>query len=669
MAREPAHVRADLIAEVSSIAAGDRFTVLLRQEIDPGWHTYWVNPGDSGAAPDIDWEVPEGVTIGEFDWPYPERIPYGPLMNFGYHDQVLLPFEVAVGDGFQEDMLVLNGSGRILVCADICIPEKVSLSLSLPVTEKTVKGMNASLINSSRQRIPTLLDVDASFMFDEEDIQISVPLPGGGSNRVQRVEYFPFEKDQIESPAEQHFRFDDTGLHLTLKQGYAFEADQANLSGVLVVVESSGDEDLVSSFTIRVNTAGAVSGSKGGEKMNLLLAIVFAFLGGLILNLMPCVFPVLSIKILSLVDAVHESGGSIRLHGLLYAAGVIISFVAIAILLISLRLGGEIVGWGFQLQTPLVVGLLAYLFLLIGLNLLGVFEIGTSLMSLAGSSVMRGYGGSFATGILATVVAAPCTAPFMGAAVGYALMQPPLVAVVVFASLGGGMALPYLLLCASPGLLSRLPVPGRWMQILKQIMAFPMFASAIWLLWVVGIQTDATGMMQVLAGGLLLAFAVWLTAQFKAGSVAASVANLAAIAIAGVAVYLVLIQQPAVSTAVAAESDSNQSGVYSDEVLETALESGPVFVNFTAAWCITCKVNEINALNRPVVQSVMAAKGVTYLKGDWTSEDPVITAALQAYGRSGVPLYLLYSKGSKKAEVLPQLLTEGIVLDALEVLP
>lgn len=666
-AGEAPHVRTSLVAGVSSIAPGESFEVLLHQEIDPGWHTYWRNPGDSGAAPEIQWEAPDGVSISEFEWPWPERIPYGPLMNFGYHDEVSLPFTVTLDEDFKGETFTVTGAGRILVCEDICIPQRVSVSLSLPIgatfADEAVKDQLAQV----RSRIPAPLGTRGSFTSNEDTIELTVPLPGTGGNRVRDVTYFPFEVDLIDNPAEQQYRFTEEGLNLTLARGYAFDPENADLAGIVVVSESSGNEEVTSSFSFGV---GASTQVETGESMGLLAAVVFAFLGGLILNLMPCVFPVLSIKILSLFDAAHESGSSIRLHGLVYAVGVILSFIVIALVLIALRLGGEAIGWGFQLQSPLIVGLLAYLFILIGLNLLGVFEVGMAVMTMAGGAAMSGYGGSFATGVLAAVVAAPCTAPFMGAAVGYALTQSPLVALLVFGSLGAGMAAPYLLLCYSPDLLAKLPQPGRWMQTLKQVMAFPMFASAIWLLWVLGIQTSATGMMQVMAGCLLLALAVWLTAQFRAGSRGAMVSNLVALMLAVVAVYLVAIQEPTASprqTGVAA--GAGEAGVYSAAALDKARQAGPVLVNFTASWCITCKVNELNALNKASVREAMAAKGVTYLKGDWTNEDPRITLAMQAYGRSGVPLYLLYEKGSDRAEVLPQLLTEGIVLDALDQLP
>jgi len=661
------HVRVDLVAAVTSIAPGDSFDVVFRQVIDDEWHTYWTNPGDSGAAPDIEWTAPEGVLISAFKFPYPERIPYGPLMNYGYHNEVLMPFSISVSADYTAEVVEVKGNGRVLVCADICIPEKVEVTLSIPTGLTIVDDAGSEIIYAARARVPVPIDVTSSFQVDGDKVRLTVGLPAVQGNRIDAVEYFPFAKELIDNPARQLFSMSDEGLVLTLEPGYDFDEDTADLSGVIVIHEAVG-EGIVSSFEFRMNgfvapPGAAISGENHAlAETGLLAALFFAFLGGLILNLMPCVFPVLSIKILSLVES-HHDGGSIRLHGLAYAGGVVASFVAIAVLLISLRAGGEAIGWGFQLQSPIVVAMVAYLFLAIGLNLMGVFEIGGTLMSLGSSgSSSGGYMGSVSTGVLATIVAAPCTAPFMGAAVGYALIQDPATGVLVFASLGLGMALPYVMLCYAPGLLAKLPRPGQWMVIMKQLLAFPMFASAVWLLWVLGMQAGPDAMMQVLSGALLIAFALWLLNQSNG-----VIVKLSALLLFSAAIYIGATQETKVVRS-SLEAAEGEIGVYSREALALARKEGPVFVNFTAAWCITCKVNELNALDVDSVKLAFKDNAITYLKGDWTNEDPGITAALQEYGRTGVPLYLLYAKDSPRATVLPQILTPGIVLDALEAL-
>ena len=661
------HVRVDLVAAVTSIAPGDSFDVLFRQNIDDEWHTYWTTPGDSGAAPDIKWSVPAGVSVSAFKYPYPERIPYGPLMNYGYHNEVLMPFSVSVPEDYSGDVVDIMGTGRVLVCADICIPEKVEVMASIPVGPTVVDNAVSGTFSMAQARLPVLIDVVSSFQVDADKILLTVGLPAVQGNRIDAVEYFPFAPEVIDNPADQIFSMSDEGLVLILEPGFEFDEDSADLSGVIVIHESVG-EGIVSSFEFRMGDSLAPPGNvRPGDghamgETGLLAALFFAFLGGLILNLMPCVFPVLSIKILSLVES-HHGGSSIRLHGLAYAGGVVASFLAIAVLLMSLRAGGEAIGWGFQLQSPIVVSMVAYLFLVIGLNLLGVFEIGGSIMSLGNSEgSSQGYLGSVSTGVLATIVAAPCTAPFMGAAVGYALIQEPATGLLVFASLGIGMALPYVLLCYAPGLLARLPRPGQWMVTMKQLLAFPMLASAVWLLWVLGVQAGSEAMIQVLTGALLIAFALWLLNQ--SGS---AIARLFALLLVLAAIYIGAMQEARVSESALGPAEG-EAGVYSRNALAIAQQKGPVFVNFTAAWCITCKVNELNALNVDAVKLAFKEKEITYLKGDWTNEDPGITAALQEYGRTGVPLYLLYAKDASRATVLPQILTPGIVLDALEAL-
>lgn len=662
-AQEPDPVRASLVSEVSSFVPGQKINMLLHQDIDAGWHTYWINPGDSGDPPSIKWEPIDGASIGDFDWPVPERIPYGPLMNYGYHDEVALPFTVTIDDAFDADTLLIQGQGRILVCEDICIPQKVSVSLAVPRGDGAIDNKVANLFSATRSRIPAAVALPAVMAVGEDELALTISMPGMTGSRATAIEYFPFERDLIDNLADPEYRFSEKGLVLTLKKGFAFEdASQADLSGVLVVHESSGSESITSGFTVRAG--GGAASRESGAGMGILVAMAFAFLGGLILNLMPCVFPVLFIKILSLVESVHEAGESVRLHGWVYAVGVIAGFVAIALGLILLRSGGEALGWGFQLQSPLIVGLLIYLFLAIALNLTGLYEVGTSIMTLGGAGSSSGYGGSFATGVLAMVVAAPCTAPFMGAAVGYALTQSTPVSLIIFASLGAGMATPYLMLCYSPALLNRLPAPGAWMGTLRQFLAFPMLAAAVWLLWVLGIQAGETAMMQVMGGCLAISLAVWLRARFKS----VAVLGLSLLLVVA-ALYAVAVQKPQPQEGPDQVVQSGISSPYSADALERALSNGPVFVNFTAAWCITCKVNEVNALDREDVVTLMRDRNVTYLKADWTNEDPNITRALEDYGRSGVPLYLLYRKGADRAEVLPQLLTEDMVLDALRQLP
>ncbi|MCZ6501882.1 MAG: protein-disulfide reductase DsbD family protein [Gammaproteobacteria bacterium] len=664
------NVEAELISEVSSIKPGEPFWVGLKQVIRPGWHTYWRNPGDSGAPTKLIWALPDGFSASEIHWPYPSRVPYGPLMNFGYHDEVVFPVQITVPDTIAAGQLRLRAKAEWLVCADICIPEDADLELLLPVSNETPVPIiaHAGYFQEARQKLPVDIGVQAEYSVGDDTISLSVVMSGLDASRIKSIDFFPYGEGVLDFPKPQKLSIIDKGFQLDLIPGYNFDPIKSNLHGVIVVTEEAGGE-LRTAFEVRPLQAGATK----SDEINLVIALLFAFLGGLILNLMPCVFPVLTIKILSLVEARSDTG-AIRTHGFVYVFGVVSSFLLIAAVLIALRATGEQIGWGFQLQSPVVVGLLIYLFVVIGLNLSGYFEFGLSLMGAGEGLVNRGgYSGSFFTGVLAAVVAAPCTAPFMGAAIGYALTRDAITSLAVFTSLGLGMALPYLLLCFSPALLDRLPKPGPWMETLKEIFAFPMFAAAVWLIWVLNQQNGSDGLLAILSGLLLIGFAIWLSKRQRVGA-GKWVSRLAVLTLSVIALGLtgIVRSTDAASVKLNEAAVDNSSGLvsepYSPERLESLLAIGPVFVNFTAAWCITCKVNDLVALSSDKVRAVFEMKNVSYLEADWTNEDPVITRALAEYGRSGVPLYLLYAKGNSSARILPQILTESIVIEAIEAL-
>jgi thiol:disulfide interchange protein/DsbC/DsbD-like thiol-disulfide interchange protein len=683
------NVHVSLLSEVTAITPGQPFWVLLRQEIRPGWHTYWRNPGDSGAPTEIDWELPVGFSAGEIQWPSPERIVYGPLMNFGYSNEALYPVLITPPATLTNDAIVLRARVGWLVCADICIPEDAVVSLTLTGGTSPAAALidpaNELLFQQARQRVPADAGFSASWAIEGTQVVMSIPAMGGDVDQVEGVEYFPYTDGVIENPAPQILTLNRQGLTLRLDQGWDFKKD-ASLDGVVIVREYVGqgaDRRLVpSAFTISPQRVGALAtpAASAESEITILGAMFFAFLGGVILNLMPCVFPVLSIKILSLVQQLGADTGKIRTHGWVYLLGVVLSFTLIAGLLIGLRAGGAQIGWGFQLQSPWVIGLLVYLFFLIGLNLSGYFEIGTSMMGVGESLVQRqGYTGSFLTGVLATVVAAPCTAPLMASAIGFALTQSNVVALTIFACLGLGMAAPYVILCYSPALLKVLPRPGNWMVSFKEFLAFPMYATAVWLVWVLTQQAGSSGVLGVLGGVLILVFAIWLTRDVQGGLLKRRLQITLAVAFSAVALALPFAFPAGAENAGAMTGSGAQGTVdarakgyagpeyaaYSPAVLSSLRDQGPVFVNLTAAWCITCKVNEAVALDRAAVRTAFEAAGVAYLKGDWTNEDPDITQLLEFYGRSGVPLYLLFSGSQGQARVLPQILTEGIVLDAL----
>ena len=674
-------VTVELVSERTALVPGEDIWVALRQKIDPGWHTYWINPGDSGEATSIKWDLPEGFAAGELQFPFPARIPYGPLMNFGYKGEVMYPVRMRVPKTLQGREVTLAAEVEWLVCEEICIPEEASLQLKLPVASSDAQSAKpdehlAKTFQEAREKLPRKGVFDAEVLVRQDadgisgfSLQLRSQLISGSN--IKSADYFPYREGLIANPAEQVLHANGDSLTLELKPGYDAAAGVGTFGGI-VVLEAEQGAFLKTAYEISPRTR-----TGAGQGLTLFAALFFALAGGLILNLMPCVFPVLSIKLLSLAGQVGESPGLMRLHGLVYLAGVLVTFAAIGLALLLLRAAGAEIGWGFQLQSPWLVTLLVYLLFLVGLSLSGFMTLGAGLMGVGGSwSEKTGLLGSFATGTLAVFVAAPCTAPFMGPALGFAVTQPTAAALGVFVALGFGFALPYVLLSFAPWLMNRLPRPGPWMEKLKELLAFPMYAAAVWLLWVLGQQLGANGILLGGGGLVILTFAIWLLKSAEgAGSVWRFICRTLAVFALLLAVLLPMMfpaSQPVLPAENTAPASSSGSGpawqTWSREALVRARSQGPVFVNFTAAWCITCKVNEAVALSSARVADKFAEHGVTYLKGDWTLEDPAITAALTEFGRSGVPLYLVYTASENHAEprVLPQILTEAMVMNAVE---
>ncbi|MFP4003562.1 MAG: protein-disulfide reductase DsbD family protein [Alphaproteobacteria bacterium] len=689
------HVRARLITEWESLPpGGGTFSVALEQKIIPGWHTYWRNPGDSGEPTNIDWELPEGFEAGEIEWPAPRRLPFQSLVNFGFEDTVIFPMEITAPSGLTPGETVrLKADVRWLVCEEICIPEEVTLTLALPVREgpPAINEEGRRTIEAARASLPRPGGWDAVFDGTSEYLRIAIEapqlLPAFETGRVTEVAFFPYEDGVIVNAAEQETSVHDGRVVLSLEPGFLFTQNGMSapeeLAGVLVVRErSEGGGTLETAFEIAASPGDVAAPPESAiASVPLWQALLYAAIGGLILNLMPCVFPVIFLKALGFVSLAKEAPQKVRLHGLLYAAGVVGTFAALGSLLFALRASGAEVGWGFQLQSPVVVGALIYLMFIIGLNLSGVFNVGTSLQGVGGSlAEMRGPAGAFFTGVLATVVAAPCTAPFMALALGTAMTLPPSTGLGVFLALGAGMALPYLVFSFAPALAARLPRPGPWMERLKQVLAFPLYLTAVWLLWVLARQNvGADGIGFILAGLVLVAFAAWLLhtrSTLASRGWRTAMAVLAVVTFAGAGGALTLLQggapQPASGTTdiMAAEPRLPYED-FSQARLDAALKTErPVFLNFTAAWCITCHWNDANALSADSVANKFEAMDVLYLRGDWTNRDPEITRVLERFGRAGVPLYVYYGPpvDGRRPEpvVLPPLLSESIVLGVLD---
>jgi len=682
------HVDAELVAEMTGIAPGQDTWVALRLDHMENWHTYWKNPGDAGRASEITWTLPEGVTAGDIVWPTPKRIELpADLVDFGYENEIFLLVPLSIPASYQGESLDITANAQWLECEDICIPGGAVVSLSLPVMDATQITPNEQWVEAfslTRASIPTSnVSFDSTFSISEGNLNILVQATEAVFADASEISFIPGEHRVFNYVSPQEITYQLSSLQLTQEHHPRLSAAPEEITGLLLVTDESGQQI---SYEIAATPDGISASDLGGllaanaegitnatavSEMNLLLVFAFALLGGLILNLMPCVFPVLSLKVLSLASNSKSSQQEKRLHGLAYTAGVIVAFLILASVLLSLQAGGALIGWGFHLQSPWFISLLIFLFFIMGLSMSGVVEFGTSIMGV-GTELQdkEGYTGSFFTGILASVVASPCTAPFMGAALGFAFTQTASIALTVFVALGLGMALPFLLVSFNPTLSKLLPHPGKWMLTFKQILAFPLYATAVWLLWVLGNQTGTDGMALVIACCVLLAAAAWLyQRRHDIQSAFWRYAN-ALIILLCLAVTIGVVRSPLLETQTIASGISEDAAyeAYSDARLAELRSNGqPVFVNMTASWCITCLVNEKVALNSEAVITALAENNITYLKGDWTNNDPEITEVLRRYETSGVPLYLMYpSDPSLPAEVLPQILTTGVVLDAIE---
>ena len=671
-------VTATLLSSRDTVAPGERFKVALVQKLAPHWHTYWLNPGDSGEPTRIEWELPAGATTGDIQWPAPSAIRVEPLVNFGFEGTVLLPVEISVpADAKPGETFSLKANATWLVCEKICIPEEGSFALDLPVTPAgQIDQAAQERIDAALAALPKPAPFRGKLRAEGDKLALELPgLPPGASD----LRFFPVLDTLIEHAADQPLAAGEKPV-LTLVRSGAFKLPQPEVSGVLTFRENgearavtlAADADPV------LLTAASAAASEArpavvripmpaeGADLTLWAALAFAFAGGLILNLMPCVLPVLFIKALGFAQLAHANRSAVREQGLLFLCGVLLTFLVLAGAVIALGSLGSSVGWGFQLQSPPLVIALAVVMVLIGLNLLGAFEIGASVTGLGGGLASRGGRfGAFMTGVLAVVVATPCTAPFMGAAMGYAVTQPPVVALSVFMALALGFALPVVALSFAPGLLRLLPKPGRWMLVLKQAFAFPMFATAVWLIWVASVQTGPQGVLAALVAVLAAGFAVWLIGVTR-GALPRRIAGsvLAALVVLGAGWFTVQNAVPGATT----EARAGDVEAWSPERVAALQAQGkPVFVNFTAAWCITCIANERVALSRQEVKDAFAKLGVVYLKADWTNRDSRIAKALAEQGRAGVPLYLFYpGRKDGQAEILPQLLTADTVIEAAQ---
>jgi thiol:disulfide interchange protein len=650
-------VRAELMAHApDGLTPGKPVWVGLQLAHQPEWHTYWKNSGDSGLPTQLQWTLPPGVLAGDIAWPVPKKIPIGTLANYGYEGTVLLPVPLTVTPDFKPSVLGGNMEVKLkaswLVCKKECIPEEGEFALKIPARSTT--ALNAPAFQAAFEAQPKPLGGKSTARIEGNALKLSVAgLPA--ALRGKTLEFFPETGEVIETAAQwtQAWQGDTwtaqvpispqrsqspTIMPVVLASGTQGWRTEATVSGQWPAVAAATGVSPALEAALRSNAAVPA------PSLTFAAALLGALLGGLLLNLMPCVFPILAIKVVGFTRHADDRRGH-RLSGLAYTAGVVVSFAALGALMLALRAAGEQLGWGFQLQSPAVVAALAALFTLIGLNLAGLFEFGAFLPSnLASLEARHPMANAFLSGVLAVAIASPCTAPFMGASLGFAIGLPAVQALLVFAAIGFGMALPYLAASWVPSIARLLPRPGAWMVTFRKLMAFPMFATVAWLVWVLGQQSGIDGAGALLVLLVAMSMLVWaLTLRGRARTIVSAI-SLASLALLGWAAGPSVTRIPPQQTA-GAEAGPWQT--WEPGRVDQLLGSGqPVFVDFTAAWCVTCQYNKKTTLSHEDVLADLTAKKVALLRADWTRRDPAITAALAQLGRSGVPVYVFYKRGS-----------------------
>ncbi len=652
-----------LVTDTDRIAPGMRFHVGLKLVFAPGWHTYWRNPGDAGAPPTLRLDLPPGATIGPIAWPAPRRVREGPLMTYAYTGTLLLARAVTLPAGAAGPFPIV-ATATWLVCKEICVPEHGVFRLTLQSGAPSPSA-EAALFAAAARAVPRPSPWTATLAADGA---LFVHGPGLDPAAIARAAFIPDQPGLLRDAATQGLQRRADGIVLRLVPASGFAAARAHpgaASGVLELAARDGTRRAV----LLAPVPGILpAGAAVPAPTPILPLLLGAFLGGLILNLMPCVFPVLAMKALALARASGDRQA--RASAGAYVVGVLAAFAALGGGMLVVRaITGAVPGWGFQFASPAAVAAMALVIFAVGLNLSGLFEIGGRAAGIGqGLAGRHGMAGSFFTGLLAVVVATPCTAPFMAAAIGGALAAPAAFGLAVFLAMGAGLAAPMALLALVPGLGRLLPRPGAWMERLRQVLAFPMYAAVVWLVWILSTEAGPAGVLAIGTALVLAGFAAWTLGLAQRGSGPRIGRVLAVLGVLGALAIPAWLAAATPSAPDERQSDAmpGQAAWSAGRLARLRAAGQPVFVDITAAWCITCQVNRRIALDPARVRAAFAARGVAYLRGDWTRQDPAITAYLRAHGRDGVPLYVFYPPGAARGRVLPQLLTPGIVLRALE---
>ena len=629
---------------------GKEFIVGLKFKLTPGWHIYWKNPGDSGLPPEINWNLPEGIEFKEILWPYPELAPLDPLTSYGYYDEVVLPIKFFSSKAISGDES-FSASINYLICDEICIPEDTNININLSKFSVLDKKNAEKVIDEWIKRVPEKANFNVRAQISDETFKIS----WDNLQRYESVYFYPEQNGLINYSADQIFKIDNKESYLTIDRPKAFKEDSNFVSGVLQLSKNGSKNYFhVSS---QLNKVSFIEVNKT-KPLNFFLAIFLAFLGGIILNAMPCVFPVIALKVMSLIN---ESGKSNSWkHGLIFTLVIEISMLILLITTVVVKSFGQFVGWGWQLQSSLMSTLLALLFFVIGLILISRVELGNFLTRLGNFNINKsGYSNSFLLGLLTVIVATPCTGPYMGAAIGWGISQPIIISSLIFLFLGLGIAFPTLILSIIPQRINILPKPGKWMGYVSQIMGIPMFLTSFWLAWVVFRQTGNEGII-VLASAAFLILISLIILKFSSKNIKISSLFFAVTSIILVFIFIPEQKDYSAKNVVLGKKWS------SERVIELRNNQKNILLNFTADWCLTCKVNERLVLNSKEFISLVENGEIEYLIADWTRYDSAITAELEKYERAGVPLYLYWSKDSDDVKILPALLTKSILYDHLK---
>ncbi len=641
----------ELVAETDTPAAGGEVTIAFVARPDPGWHGYWKNPGDAGLDTRLDWKLPAGMTAGELRYPVPTQLMISGIMNYVYKGSytqlatLKIPTGLAAGTA-----LPISVRADYLVCTDeVCVPETENLSIRLNVGDGAILSERRARFDTWRRAFPKPLGSEAKFAIADGVARIAIPYPAS-SPLADDSYFYPLTTSALNYSAPQKVTRDGDTVVIETKAA----GTPQRIEGVLAVAPGQG-------FAVTAVPGAVAVAATGGTAIDWCAALIAfggALLGGLILNVMPCVFPILSLKALSLAKS-GASEGQARGEALAYTAGVVLVVLALGGLMLGLRAGGASVGWAFQLQSPGVILFLLLLVLGIAFNLAGLFELMTP--RFAGRLASAGSGGAFMTGALAAFIATPCTGPFMGAALGAALVLPWYVAILIFLGLGLGLALPFLLLGFVPALRRMLPKPGAWMDTFRKILSVPMFLTAIALAWVLGGLSGVNGMALGLIVALALGVVLWALGRRQLRGAGNGLAWLIAALIAAAGIWAISgVEKPAASTTAAA----NGAEPFGEARLAALrVEGRPVFAYFTADWCVTCKVNEKTAIETDTVAKAFKDGNVAVLVGDWTDGDPALGRFIEQHNRAGVPLYLWYPKGASEPRVLPQVLTQGMLAE------